>query len=192
MGYKAWNVWSKYPQWAVTAAEDGELENSPPAGDKEKFSQKNNSAGASAVQSDLEVEAGSSHEDNVRRTPTASPGRKPIGSRNMNLLRQEEWHTQAVRSMAYSGIQKSGALEERNAIAIFSRSEAAGMPEKESFFAAYTYFLQALKRARVASQEEGSSSAEHAAGQADALSATSSAVSRSAGDAKPSGGVENP
>lgn len=93
----------------------------------------------------LQVRSGSG-----RGMSTKGEERFRIGGRNAKLVRQEELRTQALRSMAESAKRKSDALEEQNAIAVFSRQDAASLPDSAQFFEALrrTYLAQALKRAR--------------------------------------------
>ena len=51
------------------------------------------------------------------------------------LSKPEEIGTKAVCKLADAAKGKSYSLEERNAITIFSRPEAQGLPEKDEFFA---------------------------------------------------------
>lgn len=78
-----------------------------------------------------------------------------IGTKGAKLAQQEEMRTKAVHSMAQSAKRKSDALEERNAIAIFSRPEAANLPESSMFFDALRqiHLANAIKRAKLAQQE---------------------------------------
>ena len=61
--------------------------------------------------------------------------------------------------MAESSKRKSDALEKRNAIAVFSRPEASGLPETAQFFATIRqiYLSQALNKARIETTEAAAS-----------------------------------
>ena len=82
------------------------------------------------------LEAGTSDDQSVRKSPPAKQEeeRFGLGTKSAKLIRQEELRMQAVRSMAESAKRKSDALEERNAIAAFSRPEAKELLEKKQFF----------------------------------------------------------
>ena len=77
------------------------------------------------------MEPGTDDGHSMRRSAAVSrpEERFGLGTKSAKLIRQEELRTQAVRSMAESAKRKSYALEERNAIAAFSRPEAEGVPE---------------------------------------------------------------
>lgn len=157
LGYKACCVWSLYPKWSICAATECE-EESPQAVDAESAPTSQDvtlPTPSSSISNLGGLKPGSAPESSVWRTPTdGTPGRL-IGSRNAKLVRQEELRTQALRSMAESAMRNSDALEERNAIALFSRPESESMPETEQFFVAIrqTHLSQALKKARVAREE---------------------------------------
>lgn len=144
--FKAWKVWHTHPKWAMSSTSTDSAQSSAVG-----------QAGEGQVLVDSsDLESNSRDEEGVRRSsPTKSTERFGMGSRNAKLIRQEELRTQAVRSMAESAKRKSDALEERNAIAVFSRPEATGNPETIQFFDAVrqSYLSQALKKARIASQE---------------------------------------
>lgn len=152
LSYKAWKVWNTHPKWSMSQASD-EASSTPHLKAAIPVTQ-----GDHADTSD-ELEGNTRDEQGVRRaSPSKSVERFGLGTRNAKLIRQEELRTQAVRSMAESAKRKSDALEERNAIAVFSRPEATSMPETAHFFAAVrqTYLSQALKKARMASEESES------------------------------------
>lgn len=145
LSFNAWKVWSRHPKWATakpalsTTHSSAEAEATPTLTSPEQL------RGA--------LEEGSHDPCGVTRGGSAAKAeeRFGLGTRSAKLIRQEELRTQAVRSMAESAKRKSDALEERNAIAVFSLPEAAGLPETSQFFAAIRqmYLSQALKKVRM-------------------------------------------
>lgn len=86
-----------------------------------------------------EVTAASSY-GNLESTPNddedadassrkSSTNRFLLGRKSSKILRQEDMRVKAVISLALSVKRKSDALEERNAISVFSRTDAAGILE---------------------------------------------------------------
>lgn len=66
------------------------------------------------------------------------------------MEKEEGKRTQAVLSIAASEKRKIEATEDRNAIAVFSLSDAAGLPETKTFFSAMrkVYLERARKQTR--------------------------------------------
>lgn len=91
-------------------------------------------------------------EQGLREASASGGASRPLGTHNAKLVRQEELRTQAVHLMAKPAKGMSGALEDRNAIAVFWRLEAAGLPETDQFFATIrqTNLLHTFKWFRVA------------------------------------------
>lgn len=115
--YRAWKVLRHHPKWScapsATSAITVTQETQPEI-------------------SQLASSGGQSTEDSETRetvAPTKPTERFGLGARGAKLARQEELRTQAVRVLAESAKRKSDVLEERNAIAAFSRPEAANLPE---------------------------------------------------------------
>lgn len=77
--------------------------------------------------------------------------RYPVGVKAAKASKQEEIRTKVVCKLADAAKRKSDCLEERNAIAIFSRPEAQGLPETEEFFADLRkiYLERTKKRVRL-------------------------------------------
>lgn len=152
-------MWSNKPKWTICAArEDDDAAPRTPSAGNFIFAKP-----SSTVSNGLE--AGTAYEYGVRRaSDTSGGGMQPIVTLNSRILMQEEIRTQAARSMAESAKRKSEALEERNAMAVFSRPEALSIPETDQFFAAIrkTYLSQALKNSRVAQEKASSGETESA------------------------------
>lgn len=129
---RAWKVLSTRPKWCQRVSRTHDCEAVNGAGheqsDDVESVPESGSAGSDSGPGGAST-VGTSNGANA-------PERFNIGSRNAKLVRQEEMRTNAVRSMAESAKRKSTALEERNAIAVFSRSEAQNLPETASFFRA--------------------------------------------------------
>lgn len=155
-GFKAWNLWKNHPKWTSPAATD-----STSGGTETTSAQGGGTTQAPFIEqqqcSSQTLEPNTNEADNVRnRSPARNAEERfGLGTKTAKLVRQEELRTQAVRSMAESAKRKSDALEERNAIAAFSRPEAEGLPETSQFFAALrsNYLAQVLKKARLAGSE---------------------------------------
>lgn len=110
-------MWRKYPKWAICAARE-DYYDAP----RTPFADNVSIAGHSSTTSSG-LEARKSDEYDVLRASTArGGGTRPIETLNAILLKPEEVKTQALRSMAGYVKRNYNALENRNAIAAFSRS----------------------------------------------------------------------
>lgn len=145
--YKAWQELHNHPKWAMTEF----------TGLLQSLSSEDNSLVVDTGHAvATAVENGSEDTTKMRdRKESQDERRFQMGSRMAKSMRQEGLRTNAVRSMADSAKRKSDALEERNAIAVFSRPDVADLDETKGFFKAMraTYLSQALKKARVAAAE---------------------------------------
>lgn len=147
ISFKAWNVLHCHPKWQV---------NSP--------SQESDGSVNRLNTSSCDIRSHESTENSAAPSSSHLPShsrpdeRYSTGNKAAKLQRQEELRTQAVRSMADSAKRKSTALEERNAIAVFSLPGASQHPETALFFAALrrTHLAQALKKARLANANDDS------------------------------------
>ena len=136
--YKSWLVLKSHPKWSEVGETAGGTDGSTPAFNPSLLSSE---------------EANITDESQILgSTPSKTTDRYSIGMRGAKMARQEERRTQAVYSMAESAKRKAEVLEERNAIAVFSRSDAQGLPETVAFFEAIrkTYLARAEKKARLA------------------------------------------
>lgn len=146
--YKAWKVLLAHPKWSDVpeANETGGLE-------QESENNHADTAGSGSPEGESpQKTASNSTQSSGERMKV---DRFPIGARGAKLITQEELRTQAVRTLAESAKRKSDILEEKNAISVFSRPEAQGLPETDEFFDAIrrTYLAKAQKNAKLAETE---------------------------------------
>lgn len=201
--YKAWMVLRQHPKWADVSHAESQGEPLPSGPNSSSFQQPLSSATPSNTDSDRDREAS---ENSPTRGDVAEKRaqRFNTGIHKAKALLQEALRTQAVLSMAESAKRKTIALEEKNAILVFSQADAASLPETKQFCTALrrTYLTSALKRARLTSDEVGGvfvvnvqneSVAADATGAALLLQASASVPDSAAGCAPGSGdGTSNP
>lgn len=144
-GYKAWLVLQNHPKWCdvpnpVSSVADETADIPPQASDV-----------TSNTQSDRHDDV-SNEEERVEK----KKNRYPVGVKAAKVARQEEIRTASVKRLADAAQRKSDVLEERNAIAVFSRPEMAGTPEAVSFFTAIgrIHLARAQKRAKLEANDE--------------------------------------
>lgn len=149
--FKAWLVLREHPKWAD--AVDGE---------DVSLSQTSGRDVSSTIDAGGSVETTGTEGANAIEiigegiTQSKPIVRYPTGVKAAKSARQEEVRTASVRALADAAKRKSDMLEERNAIAIFSRPDMSGTPEAKEFFEEIgrVHLARAKKRARVIEREE--------------------------------------
>lgn len=165
ISWKAWLVLRNYPKWSSPpSSEDSSGERSNgfvsgiPTHSEEieghhAISDGSDSANREALPRTEAPESASNAVTLGERK--ASSDRYPIGVRGAKVLREEHQRTQAVKTMAESAKRKSDSLEEKVAIAVFSRPEASGLAETKEFFSSLRkiHLARIVKRAKIAAAE---------------------------------------
>lgn len=144
--FRAWQVLHTSPKWETSSTQDSNVHNEAPTSEEPNNAPRLDSQERNEQEDNREDTASLMLTDSRSQTPE----RFSFGTKAAKLMRQESLRTRAVQSMAESAKRKSDALEERNAIAVFSRKEAEGLPETEQYFSALRkiHLDKALKRAR--------------------------------------------
>lgn len=137
IGCMSWFIWRNYLKWmspTAQATEDG-------GGALVGSGACNSTLDGGGTSIRIALASGAVEDDagNLRSVLALPAGLKPelrfgIGTKYAKLVRQVVLWTQAVCLMADSTKIKSDTLEKRNAIAAFSRPEAAELPETSQFF----------------------------------------------------------